>query len=140
MDDAQKIYSMLRNKGFRVTTQKKIILDVFLSNQDRMLSVCDVFNMLPAGSSIDNATVYRNIQKFLDVGILESMMDDCGVNRYTICEKEHHHYLICTECGRIIKFPCSVNFWNSFATENGFKETHHKLEIYGKCAECRNFP
>ena len=138
MGDDAKIYAMLRAKGFRITVQKKIILDIFLANQDRMLSVNDVYNILPENISIDNATIYRNIQKFLGFGILETMNDDHGINRYTICEKEHHHYLICTECGRIIKFPCTNNYWEKYAVKNHFKETHHKLEVYGKCDKCRN--
>ena len=138
MKDIKTINAMLRAKGYRVTAQKKIILDIFLANTDRMLSVNDVYNRLPENVSIDNTTVYRNIQKFLDFGILESMIDDHGINRYTICEREHHHYLICTECGRIIKFPCESNYWKTYAVENQFKETHHKLEVYGKCADCIN--
>lgn len=136
MNDNTRIYTMLRAKGFRITSQKKIILDIFLANKDRMLSVNDVYCMLPKETSLDNATVYRNIQKFLDLGILESINDERGVNRYTVCEREHHHYLICTGCGRIIKFPCENNYWEEYALKNHFVQTHHKLEVYGKCAEC----
>lgn len=136
--DSERIYAMLREKGFRVTSQKKTILDVFLENQDRMLSVNDVYNILSEKVSIDNATVYRNIQKFLEIGILESMNDERGVNRYVLCDREHHHYLICTECGKIIRFPCSSNYWADYAKDNMFVETHHKLEVYGKCFSCLN--
>jgi len=136
MNDQPKIYAMLRAKGLRVTSPKRIILDVFLTNRDRMLSVGDVLSLLPNDSTIDHATVYRNIQKFLDIGILESMNDEQGINRFTVFEREHHHYLICTECGKIIKIPCEGHFWKSQAQENRFQETHHKLEVYGKCAGC----
>ena len=138
MNDLTEIYAMLREKGMRVTTPKKIILNVFLEHQDRMLSVGDVFALLPENCSVDHATVYRNMQKFLDFGILESMNDEQGINRYTLYEREHHHYLICSECGKIIKIPCEGHFWKTHARENHFRETHHKLEVYGKCAECAN--
>ena len=94
----------------RITSPKKMILDVLLNNQDRMLSVADVAALLPEDAAIDTTTVYRNIQKFLDFGILESLNDEQGVNRYTILEQDHHHYLICTECGKIIKIPCKEHF------------------------------
>ncbi len=143
MNDHTKIYAMLRAKGLRITSQKKQILDVFLENPNRMLSVHDVYTLLPNEMSVDNATVYRNVQKFLDFGILEAMNDEQGVNRYTVYEGDHHHYLICTECGKIIKIPCVSHFWQTQAKENRFVETHHKLEVYGKCADCvsaRNHP
>jgi Fur family ferric uptake transcriptional regulator len=138
MDDIEEIFDTLRKKGLRVTAQKKMILDIFLANQDRMLSVGDVFSMLPDGSGIDNTTVYRNIQKFLSLGLLESMIDDRGISRYTVCQKEQHHYFICTECGRITKFPCADHYWADYAAQSDFQETRHKLEVYGKCAACRN--
>ena len=136
MNEQPKLYAMLRAKGLRMTLPKKSILDVFLKNRNRMLSVGEVLSLLPEESTIDHATVYRNIQKFLDIGILKSMNDELGVNRYTVSEREHHHYLICTECGRIIKIPCEGHFWRSHAQKNRFVETHHKLEVYGKCAGC----
>jgi Fe2+ or Zn2+ uptake regulation protein len=102
-----------------------------------MLSVNDLYAALPEDSAIDPATVYRNVQKFLSFGILESMIDDRGISRYTIRDKGQHHYLICTECGRIIKFPCADHYWCGFAEENDFLETNHRLEVYGKCADCR---
>lgn len=136
MMDHAKIYAALREKGLRMTSPKKRILDVFLNNQDRMLSIADVAALLDASTAIDNATIYRNIQKFMDVGILESLNDEQGVNRYTVYEKAHHHYLICTDCGKIIKIPCVEGFWKIHAKENEFQETHHKLEVYGRCANC----
>jgi len=134
--DPTKVYAMLREKGMRVTSPKKRILDVFLNNQDRMLSVADVAALLEGGAAIDNATVYRNIQKFMELGLLESFNDERGLKRYTIFQQEHHHYLICTGCGKIIKIPCEKCFWNTQAQLNDFQETHHKLEVYGKCADC----
>ena len=136
MSDNEKIYSKLREKGCRLTSQTKTILDVFLANKDRMLSVADLSSLLPEDVSIDNATVYRNIQKFLDFGIVDSLNDEHGINRYTVCDREHHHYLICTECGRITRFPCANHYWETYAKENSFFETHHKLEVYGTCQEC----
>ncbi|MBE0600400.1 MAG: transcriptional repressor, partial [Firmicutes bacterium] len=136
MKDTTNVYAMLRAKGLRMTAAKKLILDVFLSNHDRMLSVADVTALLPRDASIDNATVYRNIQKLMDAGVLETFNDEQGVNRYTVYEQEHHHYLICTGCGKIIKIPCVTGFWKAHAADNAFVETHHKLEVYGKCAGC----
>ena len=134
--DHAKIYAALRAKGLRMTSPKKRILDVFLNNQDRMLSIADVATLLDGETAIDNATIYRNIQKFMDVGLLETLNDEQGVNRYTVYEQKHHHYLICTGCGKIIRIPCERHTWESHARENAFQETHHKLEVYGSCASC----
>ena len=137
MQSIQELYTLLKQKGFRITAPKRELLNIFFANQDHMLSVSDVFHLLPENSGIDNATVYRNIQKFSALGVLESMIDDRGVSRYTLQEKEHHHYLICTQCGRIIRFPCTTHYWQKFANEADFVETAHKLEVYGVCTDCK---
>ncbi len=136
MTDTSNVYAMLRANGQRITAAKQQILDVFLNNQDRMLSIADVAALLEGRYTIDNATIYRNIQKFMKIGLLESLNDEQGVNRYTLFEKEHHHYLICTGCGKMIKIPCMTGYWKTHVRESGFEETHHKLEVYGKCTQC----
>jgi Fe2+ or Zn2+ uptake regulation protein len=35
-----------------------------------------------------------------------------------------------------VRFPCSNHYWEKYAKQNGFAETHHKLEVYGRCANC----
>ena len=136
MDPKTKIYTMLREKGYRVTQQKKVMLDIFFDHPDKMLSVCDICGLIPEGEHIDNATLYRNVQQYAGLGILESMVDNQGITRYKICDSTHHHHFICTDCGRIIPFPCDDHFWESYAEENEFHESYHKIEVYGKCADC----
>ena len=104
MESKEKIYNMIRNKKHRVTPQKKVILDVFFEHTDKMLSVYDVKRLIPDHVNIDITTIYRNIQKYVELGILESMVDSHGLSRYTICDTSHHHYFICTDCGKIIRF------------------------------------
>ncbi|MHB1314066.1 MAG: Fur family transcriptional regulator [Christensenellales bacterium] len=138
MERKTQIYQLLRDKGFRITAQKKKILDVFLDNPDRMLSVGDMNDLLEHNSSIDNATIYRNVQKFEKLGLLESMVDSKGYGRYMISDGVHHHHFICTSCGCIINFPCNTSLWSDLAKQFRFAESHHKIEIYGVCAQCRN--
>lgn len=136
MNNKNDIYRNLNEKGRRITRQKMIILDVLFDNTDRMLSANDIHSLVPADINIDIATVYRNLQGFAEDGILETMVDASGLGRYKICDSEPHHHMICTECGRIINFPCAVKFWEPYLDENNFTETSHVIEIYGKCSKC----
>ncbi len=135
MDAKENILCSLRQKGLRVTQQKSVIIDVLVTHSDRMLSANDIADAL--GSLLDNATVYRNMRKFLELGIVESMVDNKGVQRYKICDGTHHHHLVCTSCGRIINFPCDTPFWRCVAEQHAFKESFHRIEVFGICANCR---
>ena len=138
MDQLEKMQELLHSKGQRMTVQKKALLDIFLRHPHRMLSVSDLKGLLPDGMEMDSATIYRNVTGFEVLGLLESMVDLSGSARYMICEHEHHHHLVCVCCGRILCFPCDNPFWRSFAEQNGFEETHHRIEIYGLCSGCKN--
>ena len=136
--DKSKIYESLRKKGQRLTEQKKMIIDVFLENPDRMLSVAEICGHLEHVGEVDTATVYRNIQRFLEIGLFESMVDSGGFGRYMICSAgHHHHHFICTNCGAVIGFPCEKPFWEEAAREAGFTEERHSIEVFGVCAECK---
>ena len=120
-----------------MTEQKKMIIDVFLENPDRMLSVAEICSHLERMGEVDTATVYRNIQRFLEIGLFESMVDSGGFGRYMICfTGHHHHHFICTKCGAVIGFPCDNRFWEAAAKSVGFKEERHSIEVFGVCAEC----
>ena len=44
--DAEKIGDMLRCKGYKLTVQRKAVIEVFLENMDRHLSPEEVMNTL----------------------------------------------------------------------------------------------
>ena len=69
MDIKDNIYDTLREKGDRLTRQKKDIISVLLANMDRMLSVGDIVGCLSDGKNVDEATVYRNVLRLADLGI-----------------------------------------------------------------------
>ena len=131
------IYQILRKRGKRVTAQKRAILDILLAHTDRMLSVVDIKAKIPADIAIDDATIYRNVQSYEELGILESMMDSNGQSRYIICDSDPHHHMICTECGKIINFPCTDACWQHFIHKQNFVESYHKIEVYGVCEDCQ---
>jgi len=68
-----------------------------------------------------------------------------GVNRYELAEplQQHHHHLVCVECGRIddVQFDESAEasvhaVVAGVAGERGFTALDHTLEIEGTCEEC----
>ena len=49
MDQKTQLYERLREKGQRITPQKRAILDILLDNPGRMLSVSEICARLPKG-------------------------------------------------------------------------------------------
>lgn len=133
----EEIYKLIKNKGQRMTKQKEIILSVLIEYGEKLLSVNQIQELLPKEENINSATVYRNLQNFVEIGILETMIDEKGFSKYVIrCHHEHHHHMICTECGRMITILCDKDRFSDITIQHGFVEEYHSLEIYGRCREC----
>lgn len=135
MEIKSEIYNKIHESGQRVTNNKKILIDVLLSNRDYFLSVNGIINKL-SHDSMDTATVYRILQSLHSMGIIETTIVTGGITKYKICDSGPHHHMICTICGKVLNFPCDESPWENHLKENNFTEETHKLEIYGVCEQC----
>lgn len=84
------------------------------------------------------STVYRNLEKLAEDGLVEKEASPEGVFLYCGHE-EHGHYLICTQCHqrvRLLECPLS-EVESKLEKQTGFLIDRHHLTIYGKCPKCR---
>ncbi len=133
------IVNKIKEANQRLTRQKEKVLEILVENKDHMMSVQDIKSRITSEDKMDDATIYRNLSAFVEIGIAEQSMDANGTSRFKLmCEQGHHHHFICLSCGKVYPFPCDDAFIRSIAQTHGFEESYHKLEIFGKCKECLN--
>lgn len=92
------------------------------------------------GSTVGLATVYRNLAAMVDDGAVDMLRGDDGEARYRLCATtEHHHHLVCRECGRTqeVAAPAVETWAQAVADAAGFDEVTHTVEVFGRCAGCR---
>lgn len=66
----EKMITTLREKGFRITKQREIVLDVIAKNDGASCKyICHVVKKMD--KTIGTATVYRMIKALEDAGIIE---------------------------------------------------------------------
>ncbi|MDV2683157.1 Fur family transcriptional regulator [Alkalihalophilus lindianensis] len=127
----------LKDKGFKHTDKRADMLRLF-SDEKRYLSAKDVLEHLQddyPGLSFD--TIYRNLSLFAELEILEATeLEGEKRYRFSCSTTEHHHHLICLECGKT-KHIHSCPMDSLEAVYPDFEVTGHKFEIYGKCQECK---
>lgn len=141
--DAVKLKELLKEKGYKYTKQREIILDVLLLNDSLHLSPEDVYQILRDDHpEIGLATVYRNLQLLETLGILYRMDLNDGCSRYELRLKDenahHHHHLICVECGRVEEFQNDYleELEKMIEKEKGFIIEDHILKFFGRCKTC----
>ena len=122
-----------KNKGVRLTDQRKVIAQVMSESKDHP----DVDELHKRVSDIDKkisiATVYRTVKLFEEAGILEKHDFKSGKARYEPSLDEHHDHLIDINSGEIIEFVDTniEKLQIEVAKKLGYKLVDHKLELYG---------
>ena len=89
----------------------------------------------------DQATVYRNIKLFEELGII-SRLHLGWHSKLELSDvfQHHHHHLTCINCGRVIPLPENTileDSINRLSRTQKFKPLDHQLEIRGLCVNCQ---
>lgn len=138
------IRQKFQEKQYKLTPQRQIILQSFIEHQDEHLSAEDVHVIVRQHSSeIGLATVYRALELFSDLEILQKMDFGDGRSRYEINEKStphHHHHLICLDCGKVKEFEDDLmeTLETTIVRKSNFMIVDHQVKFYGYCQECKD--
>lgn len=125
-------------KGRRGTRQRRVLREC-LEQADGFLSAQDIHDRLrESGAKVALSTVYRTLQAMSEAGELDVLRTDDGEATYRMCGPQHHHHLVCRECGRTVEVSGRlVEEWaEQAAEENGFVQVTHQVELSGLCADC----
>jgi Fur family ferric uptake transcriptional regulator len=122
----------------RRTPSRRAILDAVASWPGHF-SAEELCKTVP---KVGRATVYRALASLQKAGILCRVMVDNGSPRYQLGGSRHHHHLVCVDCGQVQDIVgCGVDdFVERVAGRFGYQPQGHRLEIYGRCAECQKGP
>jgi len=130
------VMERLRAEGGRMTKKRERILGALLSF-DRPASAEDLRERAELPST-DLVTVYRNLDAFDSVGVLQRIPLENGTQLFELTAPgEHFHHLICRECHRAERLDVCVgaNVVRK-AKAKGFSEIAHIMEVYGVCEDC----
>lgn len=135
-----KISSMLRQQGFKLTPQRRAVLRAIALNHEHF-TPGDIYNRVRQESpDIGLVTVYRTLHILAQLGLICEV--HTGGSRQSFIMRrpsEHHHHLICSHCGTVVDFAhCDLTeLEHRLSRETGYKIESHLLEIMGCCRSCR---
>lgn len=141
-DDLFKRFAnKFRENNYKLTSQRKDILEVLINNPDQHFSAEELYEEVKnINPDLGLATVYRTLELMCQLNITHRLDFDSTYKRYELnLEGHHHHHLICLECGKIIEFNDSVLevFEQNLEKEYCFKIMDHRIKFYGKCSDCK---
>jgi len=129
----------LVERGLRLTSQRRRIVDVLL-NADKHMSSSEV-NQALKGKGIGRVTVFRTIKMLEEARLAERVHSKDGVPKFEIkFERPHHDHLICTDCGAIqeVQWPDVERIRDKTCRTLGFVPIWHRYEIFGRCVDCES--
>jgi len=121
------------------TTRQRRAVALILAYLDSFASAQEIHDTLKRrGESIGLSTVYRNLQSLAESGEVDALRNDDGEVLYRRCSSGHHHHLVCRSCGTTVEVegPTVEKWADRTASEHGFVDISHTLEIFGTCADC----
>lgn len=132
-----QINQILSSKNLKPSTARILILGICI-NSDLPLDVDSVAEKM--GNKAHLATIYRTLEKFVSVGVLERIDFQEGKFRYEFMHG-HHHHAVCNTCGKVENVIDSLTeveaIENRVQKESGFRVTKHALELFGICNKCQ---
>lgn len=132
----------LKEKGYKLTTQRKAIIHVFLKNQSSHLSPEEIYdNVRNDYPDIGLATVYRTLQLLEQLDIVYKVNFDDGCSRYELnldSGDHQHHHLICIKCGKVkeVKLDLLESLETQIEEEGEFRVVDHNVKFFGYCKDC----
>ena len=137
---AAALGAYLARRGLKHSRQRERIAQVFFGLGGHV-SVDDLLlHARREDRRVSLATVYRTMKLLAESGLATAREFGDGQTRYEIAAgRAHHDHLICTRCGEIVEFANEQieALQAAVARRHGFEVERHRLELYGRCARCR---
>ncbi|MED5292618.1 MAG: transcriptional repressor [Actinomycetota bacterium] len=145
MTDAQvdeKVASLLHQTGHRYSTVRRRLVSV-LRTAGKPLTNNQITE---SDNSLVQSSVYRNLNVLEQAGAVTRITTNDEFARYELAEHitEHHHHIICTNCGDIADFSLPSAVEDSLdlslrkaANKVSFNIDNHRLDALGTCASCQ---
>lgn len=125
-------------QGHPLTNQRRLLLDL-LREAERHVDAKELYHRASArDESISPATVYRSLNLFKELGLIDEMRLDKIRCYYEIKQSPEHQHLICRGCSKVMEFqsPYFQKLIEAVRREHGFKVTKAELYLEGYCPEC----
>jgi len=141
-DIHELVKSRLRQVDQRYTPGRQAIVDLLLS-AGHPVSIGDIADQLP---ELPRSSAYRHLVDLEVAGLVRRIASGDEFARFELAEDltEHHHHLVCVDCGKVIDVTPSAEFEKNvaktidqLAEREGFVPHSHSLDVLGVCEGCR---
>jgi Fur family transcriptional regulator, ferric uptake regulator len=131
----------LRRIDQRYTAGRRAIIELLIS-AGHPISIGDIAESLP---DLPRSSAYRHLVDLQAAGLVRRITANDEFTRFELAEDltEHHHHLLCVNCGKVTDVTLTPTFEHQvaqaigqLADAEGFQPHSHRLDVLGECASC----
>jgi Fur family transcriptional regulator, ferric uptake regulator len=130
--------TLMRERGFRVTPQRQLILDAICAGGGHTTLEEIYARVHTKSAAINRATVYRTLDFLCKLRLVVGADVGEGHMVYEIAGDTPHHHLVCHKCRRSqeVKHEAVDELFIRLEREYGFRVDTDHLALFGLCAHC----
>jgi Fur family ferric uptake transcriptional regulator len=131
----------LSGAGFRMTGPRRAVAQLLTEREGQFTAEELLAESRSRGLGIGRATIFRSLELLGRLNLVERVDLPSGDHAYLICEPDHHHHVICSQCGKAETFAMEDRGLSEqleqVARKTGYRIDAHRLEVYGRCPDCQ---
>lgn len=130
----------LRQRGRRITRQRRLIWDALVEHPDTHLSADDIVARVRSHmTKVDPSTVYRTLDLLEREGLVRRT--NLGADRafYEPASDHLHHHVVCEQCGAVVHLHDDAvgDVRERVESASGYALSRTDMSFYGLCPSCR---
>ncbi len=131
----------LQAKGLRNGGARRAVIE-HLGAQSCCRSAQEIFDGIRnRGGRVGIASVYRALDQLVELRLVQRVELGDGIARFEPAHTgdEHHHHLVCDDCGRVEPFsdPGLERALEQAASRLEYGMHAHEVVLHGHCGDCR---
>lgn len=136
--NSSQITVEIKKNGHRLTRARSAIIELFCNVKHPITAQYIQKNLSNSQIAVNKTTIYRELVFLTGQNIITSVSLTPDTLSYELVHGEHHHHIICNDCGKIedIILP-TEKFLDDAKKQTNFALHSHSLEFYGQCRQCK---
>ena len=141
MTTTEPLVDALAAAGYRLTEPRRVVAELVAERDGHFTANDLIAQALARDLDIGRATIFRALDLFTELQLLERIDLPTGDHAYVPClPGYHHHHVICQRCARVTEVE-DLGLGGAIAgmeRNTGWTVQKHRLELYGLCPECQS--
>ncbi len=140
MQEIAEILQKLKNKGFKITKERELIVGYVFATHTHF-SVDDIFNyFLQQSVDVFRATIYRTLPILQECQLIKKTVGNGEKEFYEhIFGHKKHLHIVCQKCGKVVEKSIDLirSKLREICADEGFLLEDCQVNLFGECGSCQ---